>query len=121
MVQVPQDHIQSFLSISHLLSSSVLANEEKPKLLNESEQQAAEMKERSVADREEIQDLKQRSVADREEIQDLKQRSVADRKEIQDLKQRSATDRERTDAEIQDLRCRYETLAKKIETLEKMK
>ena len=44
MVQVPQDHIQSFLSISHLLSSSVLANEELPKLLNESEQQAAEMK-----------------------------------------------------------------------------
>ena len=37
--------------------------------------------------------------------------------EIQDLKQRSVADRE----EIQDLRCRYETLAKKIETLEKMK
>ena len=51
----------------------------------------------------------------------MKERSVADREEIQDLKQRSATDRERTDAEIQDLRWRYETLAKKMETLEKMK
>ena len=44
LVQVPQERTQSFLSISHLLSSSVLANEELPKLLNESQEQAAEMK-----------------------------------------------------------------------------
>ena len=44
--------------------------------------------------------------------------------EIQDLKQRSVADRERmarSDAAIQDLTQRYEAMAKKMETLEKMK
>ena len=41
VVQVPQDRTQSFLDISHLLSRSVIANEELPKIINESQEQAA--------------------------------------------------------------------------------